>query len=71
MTGLGRWRPHTALAEQRPGPTATICWKRSCARCSAAPGAWPSWACHSRFFLPEWQAGQRAGWVGAAEALLS
>lgn len=31
-----------------------------------APGAWPSWACHSRFFLPEWQAGQR---VGAAEPL--
>lgn len=55
------------LAEQRLGPTATICWKRSCASPSTAPGAQPSWACHRRFSLPEWQAGQRAGWAGAVE----
>lgn len=45
--------------------------ERSRVRCSAAPGAWPSWACHSRFSLPEWQAGQQAGWMGAARAPLS
>ena len=27
----------------------------------AAPGALPSWACHRRFSLPEWQAGRQAG----------
>lgn len=37
--------------------------ERSRVRCSAAPGAWPSWACHSRFSLPEWQlASRRGGW---------
>lgn len=30
----------------------------------AAPGARPSWACHRRFSLPEWQAGRQAGQRG-------